>query len=135
MREKNIKGVSYETIYRGERNGCKIKFLKSVPSGTLWWEKHKDEKVIQKTYKRVTDLKDIEQIENRSVNWDEPYIGEKYYIFVQKNAKGEGLGNIKIVDKNNFDFIERMEILKGNIGIIESSDCIYYKLHKKEVKK
>lgn len=80
-------------------------------------------------------MKEIEQIENSSVNWDELYRGEKYYIFVQKNAKGEELGNIKIVDVNNFDTFERFGIVCINIEIIKASDCIYYKLHKKEVKK
>ena len=80
-------------------------------------------------------MKEIEQIENSSVNWDELYRGEKYYIFVQKNAKGEELGNIKIVDVNNFDAFERLGIVCIHIEIIKPSDCIYYKLHKKEVKK
>lgn len=51
----------------------------------------------ERTYKKVEDSSTIEQINERSARWNDPYKGHNYYIQRQLNADREGLPNIRII--------------------------------------
>lgn len=62
------------------------------------------------TYKKVEDLSVIEQINEKSARWGDPYEGTNYYIQMQLNSKGSRLANIRIILKNE---ARRIHVLSG----------------------
>lgn len=87
------KGAGFVIIYKSEVKielSAKGKFLRRT--------------IIQKgkpheyLYERVTDLRHIGEIEERSIRWKFIH-GKRYCIGMQMNTDGKSTGNIKIVDE------------------------------------
>lgn len=116
-------GLKIDLSYGGKREFLRI-------------NKKKNESV----YKRISDLSEISQINDKSMRWGDPYEGTNYYIQMQLNSEGDWLENIRIIRKNE---ARRIPMLSGffegeSFKVIPHPDkefTYYTRCKKEEVKK
>lgn len=112
-----VKGTGYQTIYISN-------FEKYTMSATTL--KHiikKDGKQRERLYVKVTNIKEINEIEDKSMRWKQLSNSTSgYYIHLQENAWKEKTGYIKIVEKTKV-------ISGGFFRNVEANklDWIYFK--------
>lgn len=131
-------GRSNSVIWKKEYQGMGLKIDLSYGGKRefLRINKKKNESV----YKRISDLSEISQINDKSMRWGDPYEGTNYYIQMQLNSEGDWLENIRIIRKNE---ARRIPMLSGffegeSFKVIPHPDkefTYYTRCKKEEVKK